>query len=32
MGSPKPTVFVIMPFNDDFIALFEAFKKQFRCV
>ena len=29
MGSPKPTVFVIMPFNDDFIALFEAFKKQF---
>ena len=29
MGEGKPVVFVITPFNEDFLALFEEFKRQF---
>ena len=29
MNSKKPMVFVITPFNEDFLALFEEFKKDF---
>lgn len=29
MGEGKPVVFVITPFNEDFLSLFEEFKRQF---
>ena len=29
MGEGKPVVFVITPFNEDFLSLFEEFERQF---